>query len=58
MIRLPIAAALAALAAVPALAAEPESCGEVHFSDVGWTDITATTAAAGTVLGRWATRLR
>jgi glycine betaine/proline transport system substrate-binding protein len=50
MIRLSIAAALAALAAAPALAAEPESCGEVHFSDVGWTDITATTAAAGTVL--------
>ncbi len=50
MIRLPIAAALAALAAAPALAAEPESCGNVHFSDVGWTDITATTAAAGTVL--------
>ncbi len=50
MIRLPIAVALAALAASPALAAEPESCGTVHFSDVGWTDITATTAAAGTVL--------
>ena len=28
----------------PALAAEPESCAEVRFSDVGWTDITATTA--------------
>jgi glycine betaine/proline transport system substrate-binding protein len=44
------AAALAAVLAQPALAAEPESCGTVRFSDVGWTDITATTAAAGTVL--------
>lgn len=31
-------------------AAEPESCGKVRFSDVGWTDITATTALASTVL--------
>jgi len=44
------AAALAAVLAQPALAAEPESCATVRFSDVGWTDITATTAAAGTVL--------
>ncbi len=29
-----------------AYAAEPESCGTVRFSDVGWTDITATTATA------------
>ncbi len=36
--------------ALPALAAEPESCGTVRFSDVGWTDITATTAATTTVL--------
>ena len=36
------AAALAALLATPALAAEPESCAEVHFSDVGWSDITET----------------
>ena len=27
-----------------AVAAEPESCKTVRFSDVGWTDITATTA--------------
>ena len=33
-----------------AFAAEPESCGTVRFSDVGWTDITATTAAATEVL--------
>jgi glycine betaine/proline transport system substrate-binding protein len=48
----PLAAAAlaAAIAGGPAFAAEPESCAEVHFSDVGWTDITATTAVAGTVL--------
>lgn len=44
------AAAMAALLAAPALAAEPASCAKVHFSDVGWTDITATTALASTVL--------
>ncbi|MEM9199193.1 MAG: choline ABC transporter substrate-binding protein [Pseudomonadota bacterium] len=33
-----------------AVAAEPESCGVVRFSDVGWTDITATTALTSTVL--------
>ena len=38
--------ALALLAASPALA----DCGTVRFSDVGWTDITATTAATTTVL--------
>ncbi len=38
--------ALAILAATPALA----DCGEITFSDVGWTDITATTAAATVVL--------
>ncbi|MGB0969209.1 MAG: choline ABC transporter substrate-binding protein, partial [Halocynthiibacter sp.] len=38
--------ALALLAASPAFA----DCSNVTFSDVGWTDITATTAAATTVL--------
>ena len=33
-----------------AAAAEPESCKTVRFSDVGWTDITATTALASVVL--------
>jgi glycine betaine/proline transport system substrate-binding protein len=33
-----------------ALAAEPESCRTVRFSDVGWSDITATTALTSTVL--------
>ncbi len=46
-----------ALAAVLALAipaahaaSEPQSCKTVRFSDVGWTDITATTAATTVVL--------
>ena len=36
--------------ALPAAAAEPEQCRQVVFSDVGWSDITATTALASTVL--------
>jgi glycine betaine/proline transport system substrate-binding protein len=40
-----------ALTAGPALAqAEPESCAVVRFSDVGWTDITATTAVTTELL--------
>ncbi len=39
-----------ALGASGAYAAEPESCGKVRLSDVGWTDITATTATATTIL--------
>src|SRR5690606_4370264 len=38
------------LAAGAAAAAEPDSCRAVTFSDVGWTDITATTATASVVL--------
>ena len=34
----------------PAWAADPASCEEVNFADVGWTDITATTAATSVVL--------
>ncbi|SET15675.1 choline ABC transporter substrate-binding protein [Paracoccus homiensis] len=47
-----IAAALALGTALtsPAFAAEPDQCHSVVFSDVGWTDITATTALASTVL--------
>ncbi|MGO1120799.1 choline ABC transporter substrate-binding protein [Rhodovibrionaceae bacterium A322] len=33
-----------------AQAADPEACKTVRFSDVGWTDITATTAATSVVL--------
>lgn len=36
--------------AAPALAADPAQCKTVRFSDVGWTDITATTATASVVL--------
>jgi glycine betaine/proline transport system substrate-binding protein len=46
------AGAVAALlaAGAPALAADPGQCKQVRFSDVGWTDITATTAATSVVL--------
>lgn len=51
MKRLVILGAAAILAASPALAAEePASCKEIRFSDVGWTDITSTTAATTEVL--------
>jgi len=47
-------AALAAFGIVSALgtaqAADPAACKEVNFADVGWTDITATTAATSVVL--------
>ena len=49
-----IGAALAACVALAAGAAsaagDPPSCKTVKFSDVGWTDITATTAATSAVL--------
>jgi glycine betaine/proline transport system substrate-binding protein len=38
------------IASGAAQAADPASCKAVRFSDVGWTDITATTAAASVVL--------
>ncbi|MFC3169277.1 choline ABC transporter substrate-binding protein [Paracoccus fontiphilus] len=49
-IRLINALAVGAVLAGPAVAAEPDECRQVVFSDVGWTDITATTALATTVL--------
>ncbi|MAS12252.1 MAG: glycine/betaine ABC transporter substrate-binding protein [Nitratireductor sp.] len=45
-----VLALAASLASGTAFAAEPESCQSVTFSDVGWTDITATTATASVVL--------
>ena len=36
--------------ATPALSSDPASCKVVNMSDVGWTDITATTAATSVVL--------
>lgn len=43
-------AAFATLTAASALAAEPTACKAVRFADVGWTDITATTAATSVLL--------
>ena len=45
-----LATALVAASAAAAQAADPESCKTVRFSDVGWTDITATTSVASTLL--------
>jgi glycine betaine/proline transport system substrate-binding protein len=39
-----------ATSALPAVAQDAESCKTVRFSDVGWTDITATTAVTTTIL--------
>ncbi len=40
----------ASLVSTAALAADPATCKAVKFADVGWTDITATTAAASVLL--------
>ncbi|NDV85686.1 choline ABC transporter substrate-binding protein [Aurantimonas aggregata] len=40
----------ALIAASPAVAQEADSCSTVRLSDVGWTDITATTAVTGQIL--------
>lgn len=45
-----VALIIAASLGVSVQAAEPESCSKVRFADVGWTDITATTALASTLL--------
>jgi glycine betaine/proline transport system substrate-binding protein len=47
---LAISAALVLGSASLAFASDPESCKTVKFSDVGWTDITATTAIANDIL--------
>ncbi len=39
-----------AASAPPARAADPASCQAVRFADVGWTDITSTTASVSTLL--------
>ena len=44
------ATVLAILSGGAAHAADPDSCRAVRFSDVGWTDITATTATASVIL--------
>ena len=45
-----VALVYASFAAGSAHAADPDECKPIRFSDVGWTDITATTALASTVL--------
>ncbi|MCZ7596862.1 MAG: choline ABC transporter substrate-binding protein [Gammaproteobacteria bacterium] len=45
-----LAAATLLTSSTGLLAADPQSCKTVRFSDVGWTDITATTAATSVVL--------
>lgn len=42
--------AFATLSALPASAADPESCKTVKFADVGWTDIASTTGVASRLL--------
>ena len=49
-IRRTLLAVAATLPAFAASAAEPDGCRTVRFSDVGWTDISATTGLATTVL--------
>ena len=44
------AGALIGLAAATAQAADPASCKVVRFSDIGWTDVTATTALTSMIL--------
>jgi len=46
-----VTACLAAFAAsLPAFAADPPACRIVRFADIGWTDITSTTALASRIL--------
>ncbi|QIB33364.1 choline ABC transporter substrate-binding protein [Ancylobacter pratisalsi] len=52
-VKLFVAAALGLTLALPSLhaeAAEPAACKTVRFADVGWTDITATTAITSSIL--------
>ena len=45
-----VAGVLLGLAATTAHAADPASCKVVRFSDIGWTDVTATTALTSLIL--------
>src|SRR6185437_5450314 len=47
---LALSGAIALSGATAAFAGDPESCKTVRFSDVGWTDITSTTAIASEIL--------
>ena len=56
MLRKILGGVLAAmLFAAPAMAGDSEACRKVRLSDVGWTDITATTAVTSVLLEAWAT---
>lgn len=50
MRKFPLASLIMLIGSSTALAQVPEECQTVRFSDVGWTDITATTALATQVL--------
>jgi glycine betaine/proline transport system substrate-binding protein len=45
-----LSAAIVLSGAGAAIAGDPESCKTVKFSDVGWTDITATTSITAEIL--------
>ena len=47
---LALAGAALVVASAPAFAGDPEQCKTIRFSDVGWTDITATTSIASEIL--------
>src|SRR5664279_3247205 len=47
---LALAGAALVVSSAPAFAGDPEQCKAVRFSDVGWTDITSTTAIASEIL--------
>jgi glycine betaine/proline transport system substrate-binding protein len=47
---LALAGAALVVASAPAFAGDPEQCRTIRFSDVGWTDITATTSIASEIL--------
>lgn len=53
MLKYLLAAGVSLLSIAPSLAqaAEPASCKQVRFSDVGWTDITSTTSISSIILG-------
>ena len=46
----PVILATMSILTVPATAADGSACAAPRFSDVGWTDITATTAVANELL--------
>jgi glycine betaine/proline transport system substrate-binding protein len=47
---LALAGAALVAASAPVFAGDPEQCKTIRFSDVGWTDITATTSIASEIL--------